>query len=190
MNPFDLKPQDVAPAFPGAMLADIGLYLPHVISALRDARLEAPRIVAYALATIAAETAGFRPISEGVSQFNTDNRARPFGRYDGRKSLGNMHPGDGARFRGRGFVQLTGRFNYNKYGERIGVDLLNSPEAANHASVAAQILAVFIADREFAILEALGNHHLATARRLVNGGTHGLERFTAAYNTMIEVLKK
>lgn len=45
MNPFDLKPQDVAPAFPGAMLADIGLYLPHVLRALQEARLEAPRIV-------------------------------------------------------------------------------------------------------------------------------------------------
>lgn len=190
MNPFDLKPLDVAPAFPGAMLADIGLYLPHVLRALQEARLEAPRIVAYALATIAAETAGFKPLSEGISKYNTTDRARPFHRYDGRKNLGNTQPGDGARFRGRGFVQLTGRYNYTKYGERIGVDLLNSPEAANHAAIAAQILAVFIADREFAILEALGNHHLATARKLVNGGTHGLDRFTKAYNTMIEVLKK
>jgi predicted chitinase len=44
------------------------------------------------------------------------------------KSLGNLAPGDGYLYRGRGFVQLTGKANYEKTGREIGVDLVNNPE--------------------------------------------------------------
>jgi len=42
----------------------------------------------------------------------------------GRKDLGNTQPGDGRRFTGRGFIQLTGRANYQAYGKDAGVDLM------------------------------------------------------------------
>ena len=48
--------------------------------------------------------------------------------YTGNKNLGNTEIGDGFRFIGRGPIQLTGRANYEKYGERVGVDLVNNPE--------------------------------------------------------------
>ena len=69
-------------------------------------------MVCVALATIRAETEGFIPISEYVSSLNSTANADPFNLYDpGTKigeELGNVQPGDGARFCGRGFVQLTG----------------------------------------------------------------------------------
>jgi putative chitinase len=44
------------------------------------------------------------------------------------KDLGNTQAGDGKRFKGRGPIQLTGRANYRKYGQQLGIDFENNPE--------------------------------------------------------------
>ncbi|MBI3248706.1 MAG: hypothetical protein HYZ50_19555 [Deltaproteobacteria bacterium] len=90
---------------------------------------------------------------------------------------------DGERFKGRGFIQLTGRANYDKHGKAIGLgdQLIQNPELANDPDIAAKLLASFLKDKEVAIKEALLENDLKQARRLVNGGSHGLDRFTDAY---------
>jgi predicted chitinase len=66
-------------------------------------------------------------------------------RYDPRfapktaKILGNTHPGDGERYHGRGFIQITGRDNYRMAGDAIGIDLVKHPELAARPDVAAKI---------------------------------------------------
>lgn len=55
------------------------------------------------------------------------------------KILGNTHAGDGIRYHGRGFIQITGRDNYRMAGEAIGMDLVNHPELAARPDVAAKI---------------------------------------------------
>lgn len=62
-----------------------------------------------------------------------------FEKYDGKSNLGNTQPGDGAKFRGRGFIQITGRANYKKVGSLLGLNLTEDPELAAFPSVAAQI---------------------------------------------------
>lgn len=188
MNPLELTAKQIAPAFPGAKPANIAHYWPFVASALQSDQLTGPQIVAYALGTIAAETAGFVPISEMKSKWNTEKT--PFDRYEHRGALGNAYPGDGPLFKGRGFVQLTGRANYRKYGERIGVDLEADPSQANDPRIAAQLLSLFICDRETRILTALQAQDYAQARNAVNGGSHGLERFKTAYTAILGVLRK
>lgn len=47
--------------------------------------------------------------------------------YEGRKDLGNTQTGDGKRYKGRGYVQLTGRANYRKYGPVAGADFEGNP---------------------------------------------------------------
>ena len=60
--------------------------------------------------------------------------------YEGRRELGNSQPGDGRRFKGRGYVQITGRNNYRDWGRRLGIDLENNPQAASNPQTAAKIL--------------------------------------------------
>jgi putative chitinase len=172
----------VAKMFPVTPLGHINANLPHVLAALVAADLTAVPLVLTALATIRAETEGFLPISEGLSRFNTSPGGHPFDLYDNRKDLGNRGPPDGDSFKGRGFVQLTGRANYARFGPLVGVDdLVDSPDLANDPALAAKLLAAFIAAKEAAIATALATGDLASARRLVNGGSNGLDRFTSAY---------
>ncbi len=163
--------------FPATKPANIDRYLPYVAAALGACGLTDRPMICAALGTIRAESEGFLPISEFPSQFNTLAGQAPFSAYEGRKGLGNIKPGDGARFKGRGFVQLTGRANYEKYGPALGIDLAANADLANAPEVASLLLARFLADcadRMRAALQA-GNH--AAARKLVNGGSHGLDRF-------------
>jgi peptidoglycan L-alanyl-D-glutamate endopeptidase CwlK len=170
--------QIVAQMFPQTPVANITANLPPVLGALVTAALADKAMVLMALG---AETESFQPISEGQSQFNTSPGGTPFDLYDNRKDLGNQGPPDGANFRGRGFVQLTGRANYTRYAAEINQPLVNNPTLANDPAIAAELLARFLADREAQIRQALANNDLATARRLVNGGSNGLDRFTSAF---------
>ncbi len=159
-------------------------HLGHVLTALHEADIADDLMVLMALATIRAETAGFVPIPEGRSKFNTSPKGHPFDRYDKRKDLGNKGTPDGELFRGRGFVQLTGRANYRTIGKKIGVgkELEQNPELGCDARIASQILAAFLAAKERPIKQALLAEDLAGARRLVNGGSHGLKQFSTCYD--------
>ena len=170
--------------FPSAPLDNIEQNMPPVLEALKAKDLTSVPIVASALATISAETGRFVPIDEFVSRFNTSPGGRPFDLYDWRKDLGNRGPTDGADFKGRGYIQLTGRANYAKYGPLVGEpNLVEHPERANDPDLAARLLAAFISSKEIAMKQALQDGDLATARRLVNGGTYGLDQFVSAYRT-------
>lgn len=47
--------------------------------------------------------------------------------YEGRKSLGNVNPGDGVKYKGRGLIQITGRINYQALSDFFKVDFINNP---------------------------------------------------------------
>ena len=176
--------QVVSQMFPQTPLQNIKRHLPIVLNALVAPELTDKPMVLMSLATIRAETAGFVPIDEGQSRFNSSPNGHPFDLYDSRKDLGNRGAPDGERYRGRGFVQLTGRANYLQHGIAIGEpDLVTRPERANDPDIAARLLASFIKSKERAIKEALLQGNLATARRLVNGGSHGIDAFTDAFRT-------
>ena len=174
----------VSKMFPVTPVDNIRDNLPFVLQALVERALGDKRMVLMALATIRAETESFQPINEGLSKFNTSPGGYAFDLYDFRSDLGNQGRGDGAKYRGRGYIQLTGRFNYQKYGAPLGMGnkLASNPELANDPAIAGKLLAVFLKDKERAIKEALIVDDLRLARRLVNGGSHGLDRFADAYH--------
>lgn len=179
----DITVELVAAMFPMTAIGPIRRFLPAVIAGLRAAALVDKPMLLTALATIRAESEGFAPVVEGISRFNTSPEGHPFDLYDHRADLGNQGAPDGARFCGRGFVQLTGRDNYRHYGELLDLPLAGQPERACEPSIAARLLAAFLAERQRPIKLALVEGDLARVRRLVNGGRNGLDRFQAAYRT-------
>jgi len=178
----------VSRMFPHTPVDNIRANLPFVIDGLVSKELVDRPMVLMALATIRAETEGFEPICEGRSKFNTSPGGHPFDLYDNRRDLGNRGAGDGDRFKGRGFIQLTGRTNYLRFGKVIGRSLVTDPELANEPSIAALVLACFLKDKERRIKEALLDRDLRLARKLVNGGSHGLDRFTETFEIGERVL--
>lgn len=94
--------------------------------------------------------------------------------YEGREDLGNTQPGDGPRFKGRGFVQITGRNNYTDWSRRLGIDLVANPEKAAEPEIAAVILVQGMRDGTFtgAKLSDFINgasRDFVNARKIVNG---------------------
>lgn len=146
---------------------------PPIEAALLSLGVSSRLAIIGALATIRVECPPFAPRSE---QYNGDPQEY-FRRYDGRRDLGNTEPGDGFRFRGRGYVQITGRYNYGHYSKLIGVDLLAEPDAALNPHNAAAIFAHFYAARHVA--EAAEREDWPEVRRLVNGGNNGLSLLEA-----------
>jgi putative chitinase len=179
----NVTPELVQQMFPNTPPLNVRLHLPFVLKGLLNAQLADKTMVLMALATIRAETEAFQPIDEFQSPFNTAPGGAPFGLYDSRNDLGNTGPPDGQLFKGRGFVQLTGRANYQQIGKAIGLgnQLVENPDLATDPDISAQILAAFLQNKAVSIRQALGAHDLAAARKLVNGGTHGLPSFEDAF---------
>lgn len=119
-----------------------------------------------ALATVRTEVGyKFKPIEEYASG----------AAYEGRRDLGNTQKGDGVKFKGRGYIQLTGRSNYLNYGKRLGLDLIKNPQLALDVKNSARILAVYFKDRKVNV--ACEKQDWIKVRKLVNGGTNGLDVF-------------
>lgn len=169
----------VCTLFPFTRTSNIATNLPYVTAALAAFGLTDADLIAVALGTIRAETEGFMPIAELPSHFNTRPGQAAFSAYEGR--LGNRNPGDGGRYRGRGFVQLTGRENYEKFGKVLDIPLADNPDYACAPEVAACLLAAFLDANREKLTKALAKNDLKAARKVVNGNTHGLERFSETF---------
>ncbi|MDP1653530.1 MAG: C1 family peptidase [Rhodocyclaceae bacterium] len=171
----------VGSLFPYTRTSSIARNLPYVVAALTAFELTDADMIATALGTIRAETEGFVPIAELPSHFNTLPGLAAFSAYDKRSDLGNTQVGDGARFRGRGFVQLTGRGNYEKYGKVLDIALADNPDCACAPEVAACLLAAYLDASKAALTKTLARGDLKAARKVANGGSHGLERFAETF---------
>jgi putative chitinase len=93
--------------------------------------------------------------------------------YEGRKDLGNTQPGDGKRYKGRGIFQLTGRANYKSYGDRLGLDLVATPELASDVMNAVKIACEYWTDKKLNDYADKDDVKMITKR--INGGYNGLE---------------
>lgn len=135
-----------------------------------------------------AELAAFMAqVAHESDGFNTAKEYASGSAYEGRKDLGNTQPGDGKRYKGRGYIQLTGRSNYEKAGKALGLDLVGNPSLAEDPEVAADVSVWFWETQ----VRPQVPDFLDTERvtKVVNGGFNGLsdrksylEKFTKKWN--------
>jgi len=178
-----ITPAIVAKMFPSIPINNIKANLPSVLKALEDAGLADKDMVLMALATIGVDTGDFAPLTEHSSRFNTSANGAPFDLYDSRKE--NAGPGDGERFRGRGYFQLFGRVNYKNFGKEIGLgdQLVEYPELAAQPDIAAKVLAVYLKEHENEFRSALKEGNFRQIRMLWTGSYFGVDVFTKAFQT-------
>lgn len=130
-----------------------------------DANFTDLRHIAYLLATVKHECADrWQPIPEFADG----------SQYEGRLDLGNTMPGDGPRFKGRGYVQITGRANYRKFSVKLGVGLVGNPALALDPPISYQIASLGMREGLFTGRDLNDFIHGAhtdyrNARRIING---------------------
>jgi predicted chitinase len=110
--------------------------------------------------------------------------------YEGRKDLGNTEPGDGVKFKGRGYIQLTGRANYTKFSQFCGEDCVVNPELV--ATKYPMLSAAYFFDKNklWSICDkgATDSDVKALTKR-VNGGYNGLDDRLEKFHKIWNVLK-
>lgn len=136
--------------------------LPDLNAAMEAGSINTPERQAAFIAQLAHESGEFRYVEEIASG----------DAYEGRRDLGNTHPGDGRRYKGRGYIQLTGRANYHAAGFALGLDLEQNPELAAKTDVALKAAVWFWNSRGLSKLADAGDMEGIT--RKVNGGLNGL----------------
>jgi len=104
--------------------------------------------------------------------------------YSGR--MGNTEDGDGAKFIGRGLIQLTGKDNYKAFGEAIGEDLVSNPQLVEQPRYAALSAGWFWNKRGLNALADIMDITTLTVR--INGGRIGIDDRIAKINKALDVL--
>ena len=151
-------------ALPPSRRRSAAQHFPYILAEARKQGVTNKAQLAYILATATHESGAGAHMEEFAS-----GRA-----YEGRRSLGNVYAGDGVRYKGRGYVQLTGRRNYSDWSRRLGIDLVNNPNAVKNPQIAAKILVGGMMQGTFTGrgLGSYINGHktdFVNARRTVNG---------------------
>jgi len=183
--------KQIRKVFPKASEANIKAYTLAFNKVFPGYNLSTTRRIAAFLANVYVETAALTIFEEMVSKYNTSEGGVPFDLYEGRKTLGNYVKNDGARYYGRGAIQLTGRYNYNLYGGKIGVDLVKYPQKALEPLLSVQIACQYWKDKNLnQYADAFTDDSLLKLTQKINGKLAlGHDRRVKHTLRILEILK-
>lgn len=103
--------------------------------------------------------------------------------YGGR--LGNAKD-EGYKYRGRGIIQLTGKNNYEYYGNKLNIDLINNPDLAKEPDTAIEIALLFWKEKGCGMFAKMGD--VKTVTKLINGGYNGLDDRQKRFDSILKIL--
>ncbi len=160
--------------------ADVAKNLELILTALQTRGILTGNVAVGVLATVAVETAHtFEPVAEAY-WLTPVERARHFDQTE----YGRVDPQTGQRYYGRGFVQRTWRTGYQASATALKIDCVTHPDLLLQPANAANDLALFWATKP-GLVTACNASQWPAVRRLVNGGTNGLEDFTACVTQLL-----
>ena len=165
-----LTDAQLAQIMPNLPQAKRQLYLPHLNQAMQAHGIDTLLRSAAFVAQLAHESGEFRWMEEIWGPTAAQSRYEPPG--DLAQRLGNTQPGDGKRFKGRGPIQITGRFNYKKFGDLLGIDLSANPALAATPELAFATAGLYW--KSNGLNELADAQQFVTITRRINGGTNGL----------------
>jgi putative chitinase len=143
--------------------------------------INTPLRVAHFMAQLHHESGGFNYLKE------LGNNAY-FKKYEGRKDLGNIFAGDGLKYKGRGFIQITGRANYTELSKDLKIDFVNNPELLEQEANAI-ISALWFWNKK-KLNTFADEDNLSTITKRINGGFNGIEdrkKLLANYKSLLLV---
>ena len=192
----DLSKAALSRMFPHAKAPWLEAFAEHGPRLCAKYQVTTPRRFAHFVAQLDPESAGLTVFEENL-HYNPKGLAANFGKrvagrehelcsagpdaiacavYDGR--LGNTAPGDGAKYKGRGPIQLTGKANHAEIGAIMGIDLVGNPKRLLDPPVGLESAFAFW---QRAKLNAIADtDNLTAVRKRVNGGTNGLDHAKTA----------
>jgi predicted chitinase len=104
------------------------------------------------------------------------------------KILGNTNPGDGFTYRGRGQMQLTGKYNYMKAGKALGIDLINNPDLAADPKIGARIAVWYWITR---VKRKVSNFEdVVSVTSQINSGLDSLDKRELEFKKFVNVLRR
>jgi predicted chitinase len=156
-------------------------HLPTLNAALVEFEITSPARAAAFLAQLAHESGQLRFMEEIWGPTAAQLRYEPASTLAA--TLGNTEAGDGRRFKGRGPIQITGRANYRRYGDLLGVDLVTAPQLAAKSDLAFRTAGLYWNRNGLnELADEATEDAFKTITRRINGGLNGLadrERFYA-----------
>lgn len=173
-----LTREQIKAIMPYAKDKNIDKYLPHLNDTMMSFSIDTPLRQAHFLAQIAHESGSLQYVREIASGES----------YEGRKDLGNIHPGDGVKYKGRGLIQLTGRNNYEKFSQSVPeADIVEHPERLEEPNLACYVAGWFWDQHK--LNEVADRDDIVQVTKVINGGKNGLQERMNFLNRAKLVLK-
>jgi len=187
------------------------VYVPFMTTVLPKFEIDTPLRKAHFLSQLSHESGGLKYSEENLNYsakalrsvfgkyFKTNALAEAYARqpekianrvYADRMNNGNESSGDGWKYRGRGLIQLTGKYNYQKFSEAYGIDCVNNPDLLLDSEIALTAACWYWKKRKINIHADNDDIHMVTKR--INGGLNGLldrQQWLDSFKNLYDVLE-
>lgn len=164
----------------GARIDRATEWLRVIESAMREFGIDTKLRQAMFLAQIGHESGGMKYTVEIWGATPAQSR------YEWRKDLGNTQAGDGFKYRGRGLIQTTGRYNYEATAKALGIDCVDNPDLLAEPQNAARSAAWWWQSHKLNRFADAGD--IVGCTKVINGGTNGLEQRKKLYEAALSAL--